>query len=278
MLFHLFYLDEWNADSPQCLLFNGKPGLGKTTAAYIIGNYLGLDIVEYNASDERGIDFVRSKLKETAYASSIWDGGRLILLDEADGLTKQAQDSLKRIMERSTCWWILTCNDHSKIIPAIKSRCVSFNFKPYSVKQVRAYLQLLMKEEGVMAQDSAEALHSRFGGDLRAIGIHIASGKTLNDDQTNFDSLALSFAGGDWEDAHKTMTQMIRDGGNLHYVMSRIHEHVKSVGMSSQSLYAFFAVWGDFVLRMHEWSLSDESFVDYFIATLYTEDTNKKED
>ena len=98
----LFYLDEWERDSHLCLLFEGRPGLGKTTAAYILAEHLGLDVMELNASDDRGIDVVRDKIKMTAMSSSPW-GNTLILLDEADGLTKQAQDSLKRIMEKSDC-------------------------------------------------------------------------------------------------------------------------------------------------------------------------------
>ena len=273
----LFYLDEWERDSNLCLLFEGRPGLGKTTAAYILAEHLGLDVMELNASDDRGIDVVRDKIKMTAMSSSPW-GNTLILLDEADGLTKQAQDSLKRIMEKSDCWWILTCNDHAKIIPAIKSRCVQFTFKPYSVKQSRAYQQLLLLKKGVESKESAEVLHSHFAGDLRAIGNHILSGSTLSQDQTEWDTLALDIAAGDWQSTHQTMLEMLNNGATLHLVMHRIHEFAKSVGMSSQQLYPFFVVWGDFVLRMHAWPLSSESFVDYFVAALHREDTNKKEE
>lgn len=273
----LFYVDEWEADSPQCLLFSGAPGLGKTSAAYLIARILGLDVVEYNASDERGIDAVRNKIKETAYSSGLWSA-RLILLDEFEGMTKPAQEALKRMMEKSNCWWILTCNDDSAVIPAIKSRCVHFKFKPFSVNQIRAYAELLISRDGLVATDSAELLHSYFGGDLRAIGNHIASGKKLDESQTNLDTLALDITAGDWESAHRTMLEMCAQGVSLHYMMMKIHEYVKSVGMTSERLYTFFAVWGDFVLRMHQWSLSNESFVDYFIATLYCEDKNKMEE
>lgn len=273
----LFYLDEWESDSPQCLLFSGNPGLGKTTAAYLIANELDLDLIEMNASDDRGIDAVRNKIKEIALSSSLWSR-RLILLDEFEGMTKPAQEALKRMMEKSQCWWILTCNDDGGVIPAIKSRCVQFRFKPYNQNQVRAYAELLLSTQGLSSEDSPDALHSHYGGDLRAIGNHIMSGRKLSDSQTNFDSLALDIAAGDWESTHRTMLEMVREGVSLHMVMRKIHEHVKSVGMTSQSLYAFFAVWGNFVLRMHRWPLNDESFIDYFIGTLCTEDTQKMEE
>jgi len=271
----LFYIDEWESDSPQILLFSGAPGLGKTTAAYIIANELKLDLVELNASDERGIDAVRKKIKEIAYSNSLWTQ-RLILLDEFEGMTKPAQEALKRMMEKSNCWWILTCNDVSSVIPAIKSRCVQFQFKPYTVKQIRAYAQLLFTQTGKTTSDDYTELHSYYGGDLRAIGNHILSGKTLDNSQTDYDSIALDIAAGEWESVHKSMLEMIGQFGvSLHQMMYRIHEHIKSIGMETQSLYAFFSVWGDFVLRMHAWPLSNESFVDYFVATLYSEDAKK---
>lgn len=276
----LFYLDEWDADSPQNLLLHGAPGLGKTSAAYIIAEYLGLQVFEYNASDERGIEFIRNKLKRVAQATNLWDGGRLILLDEADGLTKPAQDSLKRIMEKSNCWWILTCNDQSKIIPAIKSRCVMFKFRPYEVKHVRAYIEHLIIRQGISPTVSAEALHSQFGGDLRAIGNHLLSGLELfPEEQDDLDSLALDLAANEWESAHRTMLNMLREGSSHQYIMRRIHEYVKTVGMTSEQLYTFFSVWGDFVLKMNQWDLGSESFIDYFVATLHTKNQNKnKED
>ncbi len=274
----LFYLDEWDSDSPQCLLFHGDAGLGKTTAAYILAKQLNLDIVEYNASDERGIEFIRNKLKTVSNAAPLWNGGRLILLDEADGLTKSAQDSLKRIMEKSNCWWVLTCNDKSKIISPIVSRCVAFPFKRYNQKQIRAYVNVLFSKTGVMSRDSPAVLQSQFGGDLRAIGKHILSGKEVGDfqDQTSLDKVALSLAAGDWNTTHKTMLELIRSGASLHYLMKEIHNYVKSVGLPSERLYTFYVVWGDFVLRMNQWPLDEESFVDYFIASLYDIDNKKQ--
>jgi hypothetical protein len=65
---------------------------------------------------------------------------------------------------------------------------------------------------------------------------------------------------------------MVASGVNAHGLMHRIHEHVLSIGLDSKQLYTFLCVWGDFVLRMHEWPLGVQSFLDYFVATLYTQD------
>jgi len=279
-----FYIEEWKEQPPTNLLFEGQPGTGKTTAAIVIANELGYDIVEFNASDERGIDFIRSKIKAHAMSAGLWNKV-MILLDEADGLTKQAQEALRRIMENTDAIFILTCNNISSIIPALQSRCVKFTFKPYNADDVRAYLQLLDREWSdadymstvAEAHNPAElAIH--FGGDLRAIQKHVLSGKPLSTDSTEYDVAAMQIAAGDWESLHRTCRVMIADGVSIHGFMHRIHEHVLSIGLDSKRLYTFLCVWGDFVLSMHRWPLSESSFLDYFVATLHTQENNTKEE
>ena len=279
-----FYIEEWKEQPPTNLLFAGQPGTGKTTAAIVIANELGYNIVEFNASDERGIDFIRSKIKAHAMSAGLWNKN-LILLDEADGLTKQAQEALRRIMENTDAIFILTCNNISSIIPALQSRCVKFTFKPYNANDVRAYLQLLDREwsssdymSTVAEAHNAAELAIHFGGDLRAIQKHVLSGKPLSTDSTEYDVAAMQIAAGDWESLHRTCRVMIADGVSVHGFMHRIHEHVLSIGLESKLLYTFLCVWGDFVLRMHQWPLSESSFLDYFIATLHTQETKTKEE
>ena len=113
------------------MLFSGPPGVGKTATAVSIAKELFADswkenFTELNASDERGIDVVRTKIKNFAKTSPI--GGadfKIIFLDEADALTSDAQAALRRTMEKYTnnCRFILSCNYSSKIIEPIQSRC-----------------------------------------------------------------------------------------------------------------------------------------------------------
>ena len=279
-----FYIDEWKEQPPTNLLFAGQSGTGKSTAAVVIGYELGYTIHEFNASDERGIDFIRNRVKLICQTSGLWNKN-LIFLDEADGLTKPAQEALRRIMETTDAIFILTCNNITSIIPALQSRCTKFTFKPYSGKDVRAYLHLLDNEwshAGSMSTVSkdynADELATHFAGDLRAIQKHVISGMPLSQDSTEYDVAAMQVAAGDWESLHRTLRVMSANGVNLHGLMHRIHEHVLSIGLESKRLSTFLCVWGDFVLRMHQWPLSTESFLDYFVATLHTQDQDQKED
>lgn len=108
--------------------FNGQPGTGKTTfahclAKYILSSSFEYDFFEYNSSHDRGIDFV----KDTLFKLS--RGPNVILLDEADGLTRDAQDALRRLMETGEATFILTSNSSHKISPALKDRMVACEFK-----------------------------------------------------------------------------------------------------------------------------------------------------
>jgi replication-associated recombination protein RarA len=279
-----FYIDEWREEAPTNLLFAGPSGTGKTTAAMVIANELGYSLHEFNASDERGIDFIRHKIKTLCQTSGLWNKN-LILLDEADGLTKPAQEALRRIMETTDAIFILTCNNITSIIPALQSRCTKFTFKPYSSEDIRAYLHLLDNEWSVAGNMStvskdynADELATHFAGDLRAIQKHVIVGMPLSQDSTEYDVAAMQIAAGDWESLHRTLRVMNDNGVTRHGMMHRIHEHVLSIGLDSKQLYTFLCVWGDFVLRMHQWPLTNSSFLDYFVATLYTQETNNKEE
>ena len=119
------------------LLFSGPPGVGKTAAALCIARELfgeawTNNFTELNASDERGIDVVRNKIKNFARTAPLGEAEfKIIFLDEADALTSDAQSALRRTMEKytSSCRFILSCNYSSKIIEPIQSRCAVYRFK-----------------------------------------------------------------------------------------------------------------------------------------------------
>ena len=158
------------------LLFTGPAGTGKTTCSLAIAREMFGDewkgnFIELNASDERGIDVVRGKIKEFARTAPL--GGaefKIIFMDEADALTSDAQAALRRTMEKFSkiCRFVLSCNYSSKIIDPIQSRCAVFRFKPLSREDVRDFLSRIVKEENIQIEDDAlEALVHVARGDMR---------------------------------------------------------------------------------------------------------------
>jgi len=140
------------------LLFSGPPGCGKTSTAYALANELSLPVVELNASDERGIDTIREKIKTLSFLS----GERLILLDECDSMTTTAQEALRRIIEtaKPNVKFVLTANFIHKIIDPIKSRCLIINFKKLSNADMAKIIIKVMKGENKLPSPLTEEAKS----------------------------------------------------------------------------------------------------------------------
>ena len=160
------------------LLFAGPPGVGKSTLALVaarelFGEHWRENFLELNASDERGIDVVRVKVKDFARTKAIGNVPfKIIFLDECDALTKEAQQALRRTMENytSTCRFILAANYSSKIIDPIQSRCAVFRFRPLPKDEVFVIIESIAKQEGLkLTKDGSEALYEASGGDCRRL-------------------------------------------------------------------------------------------------------------
>ena len=158
------------------LMFAGPPGTGKTTAALCLAKDLYGDewrqsFLELNASDERGIETVRTTIKGYARTSAMGSVGfKLLFLDEADNLTQEAQASLRRLMERYSagCRFVLSCNYASKIIEPIQSRCAVFRFRTLTVDQMRARILWIAGQEGKVLEPAAvELILTAADGDMR---------------------------------------------------------------------------------------------------------------
>lgn len=133
------------------LLLVGGPGIGKSSLAKILVNgILDCDYIQINASDEGGIDTVRTTVKSFASSATFGNKKKVIILGEADGLTKAAQNSLKEIIEdySDSTRFIFTANDLSKLSEPIVSRCQKMNLE-YSYKAYKEHLEGILKKEGV---------------------------------------------------------------------------------------------------------------------------------
>lgn len=161
------------------LIFSGSPGTGKTSTALALCNILFSPqerknrVLELNASDERGIDAVRNKIK--SFSSLAVQPGpvpfKVIILDEADSMTKDAQNALRRIIEvhSAVTRFIIICNYISKIIDPILSRCARFRFQRLTKESVIKRLEFIAQEENLVIedQDVFETLFNISNGDMR---------------------------------------------------------------------------------------------------------------
>lgn len=169
------------------LLFSGSAGIGKTSCSIALAKEFfkesfSQNFLELNASDERGIDVVRDTIKNFARTLAFDSGFKIIFLDESDALTTDAQQALRRTMEKyvRTCRFILSCNYSSKIIEPIQSRCVVFRFSQLNSKAIEGKIKEISKNEKVSIDDKAiEAIVYVSSGDLRkAINVLQAASST----------------------------------------------------------------------------------------------------
>jgi replication factor C small subunit len=169
-----------NEDVPHLLLY-GQAGTGKTTLAKIITNQIDCDVMYINASDENNVDTVRDKIR--GFASSMgFRKWKIIILDESDYLTPNAQAALRNLMETfsKSTRFILTCNYVEKIIDPIQSRCQTFGITPPSKKEVAVRLKEILDTEGVSYEISDLAILVNSGyPDIRRV-LNAAQRQVIN--------------------------------------------------------------------------------------------------
>ncbi len=158
------------------MLFAGPPGTGKTTVAHALAHDLYGEnyrqyMLELNASDERKIEVIRTKVKEFARSKVVGEVGfKIVLLDEADNMTSDAQQALRRLMElySANTRFILTANYPSKIIEPIQSRCAVFRFTALKKEDVVPRLQYICQNENLKCRERAlEVIYELSEGDMR---------------------------------------------------------------------------------------------------------------
>ncbi len=157
------------------LLLTGDPGIGKTSAALALCNELNADVLHINASDERGIDVIRTKIKDFATTAAM-GAVRAVILDESDFLTQDAQAALRVLIDEFSfnCAFIFVCNYENKLIPPLHSRTavIDFNLKPSEKKEMAALLynrlqEILNKEKVEYTKDALIPIIIHFFPDYR---------------------------------------------------------------------------------------------------------------
>ena len=220
------------------LLFSGGAGVGKTTTAMclsreILGERWQDYTLELNASDERGIGMVREKVKKFSRFAGLDTEipFKIIILDEADEMTSDAQTALRRIIEDAAkfCRFILIANNVSKIIPPIQSRCANFKFSQINQNDIINYLKMILKKEKIKSDEKGIMEVTKYAeGDLRhAINLLQAVASTGNITQANVKSTAGLTKTNDVVDVLKLSVS-----GKIHDARDKMIELIKVYGMS----------------------------------------------
>jgi len=239
------------------LLFAGPPGTGKTTAALaltrdVFGTDFRRNILEMNASDERKLESIRTKVKQFARtAPSPGTTFKVIFLDEADALTPDAQGALRRIMEQNseTCRFILSCNYSSKIIEPIQSRCAVFRFRPLDKEQILERISIVANNEDIKIEnEAADAIAKVSLGDLRKAITSLQVAASLDSNVTR-DLVYETTATAPPEELHRFFLSCKEDG--FQPARRRLRDILNNFGLAGT----------DFVNQLHR-ELSTVSFLD----------------
>lgn len=260
------------------LLFTGPAGVGKTASAIAMSKELfGEDwdesILELNASDERGIDVIRHKVKDFARTKAVDEiPFKIIYLDEADALTKEAQQALRRTMEdySNTTRFILSCNYSSKIISPIQSRCAIFRFKGLEEKEATEILKNIAKKEDLKITDDAlKIIYKASEGDMRkAENILQATSSITTDIKEKDVSSVISFAepkeieelvkdslAGKFKKAKETLGNvMVKHGLSGLDLIKQIQRQIWNLDIDDKEKVELIKICGEYEFRLVEGS------------------------
>jgi replication factor C small subunit len=256
------------------MLFAGRAGVGKTTIALALardlyGGKWGQNFIELNASDDRGIGVVRGQIKDFASMMPIGADFKIVFLDESDALTPEAQQALRRTIERyaGVCRFILSANYSSRIIEPIQSRCAVFRLRGLSEKDALNYLQRIVKGEAIQADpDSLKAVVEVSEGDLRkatnvlqaasALGkvtrqaVYDVAARARPSDVKEMLDMAL---GGSFPEARKKLYNLLLEQGlSGEDIIREVHRQLFNLDLPEEARLGLIDRIGEFEFRLNQ--------------------------
>jgi replication factor C small subunit len=272
-----------NLEMPNLLLY-GPAGTGKTTVGGVLGNeLLGNDkqsnFEEINASDDRRLETIRTKVKTVARQRKMGDVPfKIILLDEMDGMTFDAQNALKRIMERysGNVRFIITANNRSRIITPLQSRCADYFFRKLSDEEIKSALSNILRRENKEIPSDIDIFISLHNGDLRKaitnLQAAINSGNTLKFQATQtlkiYEEVLESLVEGKRNEAYALLMKEVDAGKTIQSICFALHEIVNESELDSNLKYKILGVVGEAEWRSR--NMTPKILISWLIAQIKT--------